>query len=271
MKIKCEYCGSFISDTDEKCPNCGGTNSHLARSAKGVPKTIAELKAFCAERKMPLEKMRFFLGVDYKKPKAFGIYEDEDGNFVVYKNKADGSRAVRYSGKDEAYAVNEIFQKLRSEVQLRKKSGTATAPDSSARSMYKKGRSAGYIICAVFLAITLFFGIVVTYETFHTPDKGYYEYCGGCYYNDYDSWYYYDTGSNSWTPTTVDTQLSDNYGDYWLSVDYSADYNAADFQDSQYYSATTDEDWSDDDWDDDDFDYDYDSWDSGSTDWDSDW
>lgn len=58
MKIKCEYCGSCISDTGEKCPNCGGTNFHLMRSAEKMPKTIEELWAFCNAHKLPLEKMR---------------------------------------------------------------------------------------------------------------------------------------------------------------------------------------------------------------------
>lgn len=117
MQIKCEYCGAYFSDTQEKCPTCGAPNNQLKRTASSVPTTIEELKAFIAEKGIPAEKIRFFIGVDYKEPKAFGIYKDEmTGNFVVYKNKADGSRAVRYEGKDEAYAVNEIYQKLRDEI-----------------------------------------------------------------------------------------------------------------------------------------------------------
>ena len=90
------------------------------RSADGVPKTIEELKAFAKAKNLPLEEMRFFIGVDYKEPKGFGIYEDQDGNFIVYKNKGDGTRAERYRGKDEAYAVNEIYQKMKTEVQIRR-------------------------------------------------------------------------------------------------------------------------------------------------------
>ena len=29
MKVKCDYCGSFIEDTDETCPHCGGVNEHV--------------------------------------------------------------------------------------------------------------------------------------------------------------------------------------------------------------------------------------------------
>ncbi|NLL63674.1 MAG: hypothetical protein GX241_05505 [Ruminococcaceae bacterium] len=126
MKQQCEYCDFMIDDTDEVCSNCGAPNEHVVRAATGVPQTIEELKAFCAEKNLPLEKMRFFIGEDYKEPKAFGIFEDAQGDFVVYKNKADGSRAIRYEGKDESYAVNEIYQKLKAEINERR----AKAPAS---------------------------------------------------------------------------------------------------------------------------------------------
>lgn len=117
MQIKCDYCGAYFADTEEQCPTCGAPNNQLRRTATSVPLTIEELQKFIAEKNIPAEKIRFFIGVDYKEPKAFGIYKDEmTGNFVVYKNKSDGTRAVRYEGKDEAYAVNEIYQKLREEI-----------------------------------------------------------------------------------------------------------------------------------------------------------
>ncbi|MBR3275251.1 MAG: hypothetical protein IKG08_01380 [Eubacterium sp.] len=119
MRVKCEYCGSYILDTDETCPSCGAPNEHMARSASGIPKTIGELRAFAEKHNLPLEKMRFFIGEDYRGAKAFGIYEKPGGIFVVYKNKADGSRAVRYEGTDEAYAVNELYLKMKQEVDKR--------------------------------------------------------------------------------------------------------------------------------------------------------
>jgi len=39
-----------------------------------------------------------------RQPKTIGIYKDEKGEFVVYKNKANGVRSVRYKGPDEAIA-----------------------------------------------------------------------------------------------------------------------------------------------------------------------
>ena len=116
MQIKCTYCGQFISDTDPVCPYCAAPNELLKRASDGIPRTMVELKAWALEKKYPIGAMRVFIGVDYREPRAYGIYQDEaTGNFSVYKNKADGSRAIRYEGKDEAYAVNELYMKIKEE------------------------------------------------------------------------------------------------------------------------------------------------------------
>ena len=98
MKKVCDYCSSQYDDTLEKCPNCGAPNDNV-RKASGVPTTIEQLKQWYVDHHLPPEETtRFFIGKDIKEPKAFGIYKDDSGDFVVYKNKADGSRAVRYKG-----------------------------------------------------------------------------------------------------------------------------------------------------------------------------
>lgn len=117
MQIKCKYCGNYIKDTDKVCLNCGATNENLNTETNETPKTIEELKAWYKERNLPDETItRFFIGKDIREPKAFGIYEKEEGYFVVYKNKDTGIRVIRYEGQDEAYAVNELYLKLRSEI-----------------------------------------------------------------------------------------------------------------------------------------------------------
>lgn len=253
MKIKCDWCGSYMEDTQEKCENCGAVNEHMPRGAASVPKTIEELKAFCEARKLPLQEMRFFLGVDYKEPKAFGIYQDNNGDFVVYKNKADGTRAVRYRGRDQAYAVNELYQKMKAEVMNQK----AHAMNKQQRARKKESNAKSIVIIALVVILVIMF--VVKFM----PDKGYYEYEGSYYYYDSDDWYWYNTAAEAWYPTQVDSELSGHYSDYHLSdFDYE-DYGVSDFTQSEYYS---DSDWdSDDDWD---FGG---SWDSDFSDWDSDW
>ena len=115
-KVRCDYCGGYIQDTDERCPNCGAVNENYKRVVSDTPQTIEELKDWYRARNLPPEETtRFFIGKNIKEARAFGIYE-ENGQYIVYKNKGDGSRAIRYQGTDEAYAVNELYLKLKEEI-----------------------------------------------------------------------------------------------------------------------------------------------------------
>ena len=117
MKIKCNYCGAMIDETAKSCPNCGAPLSGANRTADEQPKTIEELQAWYVAHPLPPENItRFFIGKDIREPKAFGIYKNEVGDCVVYKNKSTGERAIRYQGADEAYAVNELYQRLKAEI-----------------------------------------------------------------------------------------------------------------------------------------------------------
>ena len=133
MRIQCDYCEQYYDEKEETCPFCGAVNRTAKRTADGVPRTVEELKAFAQRHNLPLEKMRFFIGENYTGPRAYGIYQDENnGSFIVYKNKSDGSRAVRYEGRDEAYAVNELYQKMKTEVAGQKARLAAGKGSSSA-------------------------------------------------------------------------------------------------------------------------------------------
>ncbi len=155
-KVICDYCGSYIDSTAEKCPNCGAVNNGFQRVTNDTPTTIEELKSWYAAKKLPPENVtRFFIGKDVHEARAFGIYKDSDGDFVVYKNKADGTRAVRYEGKDEAYAVNEIYLKLKAEIlqQKERKQNTTPARNNTYKKTSKNSDSTEYIVTAVILAI----------------------------------------------------------------------------------------------------------------------
>ena len=149
MEIKCEYCGSIIKETDEKCPYCGATNQAVKRTADHTPKTIEELQQWYQARNLPpYEVTRFFIGINYTQPKAFGIYR-EGQNVIVYKNKANGERAIRYQGTDEAYAVNELYLKLKEEILNQKEHNRA----GNVRSSYGNNRkpvSTGKVIGRTF-------------------------------------------------------------------------------------------------------------------------
>ena len=265
----CEYCGAVIRSTDRECPACGAPNpsfvpepAPVRSRSGGVPQTIEELQAFCADRGMPLQRMRFFIGRDERSPKAFGIYRDGD-EFVVYKNKSDGSRAVRYRGPDEAYAVKELYDKLKEE--HAKRAGTTPSRSSSGtrsasydrRKAAKKPQLYILFIIALMLAAYFLLGSVG-----HWKD-GYYRYNDDLYYRYGSSWYV-DDGYGDWTESYYFPDP--DYGEYYEGRSYDDSWGASDFKDSWYWE---DAHSSDSDWDYDD--YDYDSWDSGDTDWDSDW
>ena len=273
MDVKCDYCDGFYEDQLENCPNCGATNKNIRRVSNQIPKTIEELKQYCVDNKVPTAQMHFHIGEDYKGAKAFGIYRDGE-NVIVYKNKSDGSRAVRYNGKDEAYAVNEIYQKMRSEYANHKAANTSSMRSSASQprrqnpQAQKKNRLKRLLTAAIILgAVILFFVAMAA-----IPNNGYYTYGGNHYYNQSGSWYMYDDYYDDWMPSE---RPVDNVNDYYDSSYYSSDYGGYDFSDSSYYVEPSYSSDSDSSWDDDDS---WDSWDSGSdwswdsgSDWDSDW
>ena len=106
----CPYCGTSARTDENKCPNCGAPNENytLPGAVSPEPKSIPELREYCGAREIPLREMRFFIGENYTKPRAYGIFQDGQ-DFVVYKNKADGQRFIRYRGRDEAHAVRELW------------------------------------------------------------------------------------------------------------------------------------------------------------------
>lgn len=272
MKIICDYCGSIIDEDNEVCPNCGGTLDGVHRFAGEQPRTIEELKEWYIARNLPSEEVtRFFIGKDIREPRAFGIYQDVGGDFVVYKNKANGERAVRYQGTDEAYAVNELYQKLKGEIADRKsESATRRYYDNTSETVEKKKSQMGSRMAAMYgicMAVPIVMGLALGIMD-NTPSRGYYQYEDDTYYYQNSSWYYYDDESDDWSyinESEVPQEVaSDDKGEYQI---YNHD--GARFEDSIWYVEDTYDD--SDDWDDD---YDWDSgsdWDSGGTDWDSDW
>ena len=272
MADKCEYCGKRLNPSDEVCPGCGAPNPGFApgtdASATGEqdPRTIKELRSWCERHNLPLAQMRFFLGENHQGPKAFGIYQDEQGKFVVYKNKADGSRAVRYTGYDEAYAVSQLYEKMKQEIAARKSYKAAMGSGSSRQSTSRRG-SSGLSRIWIFGAIALVLIGGSVFKRFTNRHNGYYQYQGDYYYRQGSDWYTYDSFSG-WIPALLDTgsELLTDYGDYYVGSDYEGDYDYSDFSDSRYYDSDSgsdsDSSW---DWDSDD------DWDSDFTDWDSDW
>lgn len=259
----CTYCGTALSPGDEICPSCGAPNLDYTPGGEGgtrKPRTIEELRSFCASKGMPLEKMRFFIGVDEPSPRCFGIYR-QGNRFIVYKNKSDGSRAVRYDGPDEAYAVNELYEKLLEEHRLRQGGSSghvAGAARSGARRRNSRLRT--LLIVAIILVVLLY--QFAGTKLIHRKD-GYYRWEDRTYYRYGSSWYVDSDYYDDWVET--DSFPLEDYGSYYLGDDYDDSWGGSDFTESSAWSSIQDSD-SDSDWD-----TDYSDWDSGDTDWDSDW
>lgn len=277
MQIKCEYCGSYIEEKDEVCKQCGAVNANFKRSADGTPKTIEELKVWYKERNLPPEETtRFFIGKNYTGAKAFGIYE-ENGEFIVYKNKADGSRAVRYKGKDEAYAVNELYLRLKSEI-LNQKAHNIGKGEQVTKNP-KKDRVATFIGAVFTAAIVLVAGLAIFTAIKAAVDTvrdmpyagNYYSYGDDVYYCDSyvdNSFYMYDYDEQDYLPVEIPQEMYDNIQNYKFAAGEEWDNGLERFEDTemgQYVESLHDSSDSDYSWDS------SDSWDSGSTDWDSDW
>ena len=225
-KIKCEYCGDYLLDTEERCPHCGAVNENYTRVVKTTPKTIEELRSWYKARNLPPEETtRFFIGKNIKEPKAFGIYKDSNGNFIVYKNKADGQRAIRYKGKDEAYAVNELYLRLKEEIlnqksqNVKKRSASSSSrqvtQSTSVDDKKKQRRVTLIILAALFSTIlTITFGciaIIALMNNYSSASSGYYMsddnslyyFEGYAYSGDFEEnsyrWWSYDEEANLWS------------------------------------------------------------------------
>lgn len=278
---KCEYCGSTVRSDQVKCPNCDAPNPLYVVDNEGFvhnPKTIAELQEFCAERGMPLLRMRFFIGEDVREPKAFGIYRNSDGNFIVYKNKSDGTRNVRYNGPDEGVAVGEIYNKLIDECHKRgiypENNGQPGRPTRSFDEQMPRKRNRQIIKHKFLFWVIIFVLLVILCNVLN--DDGYYQYGSSLYYNSAGTWYEYDNDYYDWYPAGSSvSDLWDSSDDYYLGnswsdvTEYDDSYSYGySFEDSDYYDSGSS--W-DSDWDSDWSSSSYDSWDSGGSDWGSDW
>lgn len=228
-----------------------------------TPRTIQELKEWAEFNNLPLEDMRVFIGINYQYPKAFGIYKDPNtGEFIVYKNKADGSRSIRYSGSNEEIAVKELFFKMREMIRQQKANNAGS----------NNGNSVFSIICIVApLLIMLSITICVCMLSQSKRIKGYYSYNQNYYYFSVHDLYEWSETLNSWIESDEDYDILDSDDIYFYGNNYKNDYEDyfSDFSDSEYYQLEKelygDSDSNDDHWDSNQ------SWNDSLTDWDSDW
>ena len=215
-----------------------------------IPQTIEELRQYCLEQGMPLEKMRFFIGENKFEPKCFGIFREGE-QIIVYKNKENGSRAVRYQGYDEAEACRILYEKIQEEIAIRKSNTQAASPTRNSK--------ASVLIFVVIMIVI--FAVNILGRDRHR--QGYYRVDDDLLYCMDDTFYYYDNGWMLYGGAydTIDDYYYDDY-----SNDYYYDYYGDEyvpFEETEYYheesSSSSDNSAV------------FDSWDSNDTNWNSDW
>lgn len=201
--IRCTFCDNLMRETDLNCPFCGTPHNPAGGSAPSAPQTMYELRKFADAVGISLERIHFHLGEDYKGRCAFGMYRDEKtGNYVVYKNKDNGKRAIRYEGPDEAYAVNELYQKLKERMTMYRNN-----PMNRHTDLYKDpkpdlvnmGSTKTGIIIVVIVTVFIILLYMLSYSIGYIPNSG-----GGGSSTRYESSYdndsdysYSDWGSDS--------------------------------------------------------------------------
>ena len=281
MKVRCEYCKNYIDDSEEKCPKCGAVNKDYRRTAYEMPASIEEFKQWYKDRNLPpYETTRFFIGEDCKEPKAFGVYKDpQSGRYIVYKNKEDGSRAIRYEGKDEKYAVNELYLKLKEEVGYQKNlnySSTDKSDSSTYSTPYgipkKPWISVALVLSVIFVAAVMFGNIGIGSRG-TGPSRGYYNINGTEYYYVNGNWYWYK--DDSWLQTST-PEYDGTLTSYYDKRYFDGSSSFPDIKSSSIYDTSWDvyDSWSSTSSWDSDLDWDYGgTWDVdyGGIDWNSDW
>jgi hypothetical protein len=229
--------------------------------------TINQIYEFAEKHNMDrlrLENMGFYIGYKAYTPKSYGIYRDEPtGEFVVYKNKADGTHVEHYRGFDEAYAVRCIMDKLNDAISYNKRKAYSNGSGGSRKRVRRLS------LTVIIISICFILGIFM-FVLGNRHKNGYYlDDDGDVYYLLQNTMYGFDYYDDTWYV------LSDYYmDDYeYYGNDYYFDDPAYDFSNTYYYEDYVE---SSNNYDDDSYDYDYDDdwdsdWDSGWDDWDSDW
>ena len=272
--------------------------------------SIQDIKNLAEKHNIPLTEMRFFVGENYTEPKAFGIYE-ENGEFIVYKNKDNGQRAIRYQGTDEAEAAqtklrqknadwwqhqedlaenNEYVKEYTKEINKRYPKTTKIHQllKAAYNSFMKDWEYYLWLLFIFYLLVAAVYNIHLYYEHYKEIENnhpnissGYYVNNDDLYYYNYPTWYIWNSGS--WDRYEYN-YLVDDYSDWTYSDDvyddtYEIKEDFIDFSEyketyslpSDDYDSIWSQDW-DNNYDDNDFySYDFSDWSSSDTDWSSDW
>ena len=216
-----------------------------------------------------LEQMRFFIGERRNEPCCFGVYQDGEV-WVVYKMKSSGEYVERYRGNEEE-AFQIIYDKIHSEIQLRRAKGKIQGDGSGQPRKRKTNLFSAFITILVVAIFVVLISFAIRNQITRHRD-GYYTVNDTLYYETHDDWYYYDDYYDDWYYVSSPQDWWYDEGVYSSYYDYGYGYSWEDSTWADDYTSYNDNNWNnddDDDWGSDD--WDTGDWDAGDTDWDSDW
>lgn len=253
MDQKIVYRPDLAEDATEFCPLCGAPVAPVEEPApepaapaqpETTPRTVEELMALCASHDVPPVSQRFFIGADEKDTPGYGLFLDEFGDYVFYHNHSSGDRAIRYKGRDEGYAVEEMYRRMKAAhlfyrpVARQENSSrsvhhhTHSSQSRHRRQQIRRRRWAIAIAAVVVLCCVA--AVVLRWRALQ-PKDGYYHYQGRYYYLQHRQWYAYDSVMDKWGETEANPTIVANYQVYYRSTYYWEGSPVSDFCASGFY------------------------------------
>lgn len=226
----CGFCGQSIPDGLEVCPNCGApvSESEAGLPRREGPRSLDELKEYCREQRLSPEKLLFSIGRDSDEPRVNGIFQEPGGDYVVFRNKSDGTRLERYRGTDEEEAVQTLYPRLRDELERQR-----SAAFAASRGAGPVRRRSGCLSRPLLIIIVLVVVCSLVFTFFDKrPSNGYYRFNEVYYYCEGGDWYYYSSSMLDWLPAgSLDPELKDNFKDFFQSSVYLESFPVPDYND----------------------------------------
>lgn len=252
MDKKMVYRPDLAEDAEEFCPLCGAPvvmeeetlEQDNTPEQEVVPETIAALRELCVSRSVDAESRGFFLDSNREHHGGYGIYLDNDGDFVFYKNHSSGEKSIRYKGKDEAYAVRELYGRMKKDGCFPLTVKKNQPKENSSHGHHRSGSSGKHrrvqrkkrVVIAVALLLVLAVSAAAVYVWYaNQPKDGYYHYHDDYYYLQKGSWYCYNSVMEKWEPVIPEAILMTNHKVYYRSIYYWEGSYITDFKDSGFY------------------------------------
>ena len=254
MDKKMVYRPDLAEDATEFCPLCGAPVAPEEKSEpeaspaqpETAPRTVEELLALCASFEADPAAYHFYIGEDEKDAVGYGLFVDEFGDYVFYHNHRNQQRSIRYKGRDEAYAVGELYRRMKEArvfyrpVSRQEEGGERRHHHSHSGQSGRQRRKARRIRLAVAIGAAVVVccvaAVVLRWRALQ-PKDGYYHCQGRYYYLQQHQWYAYDSVMDNWEKTDANPTIVANHQAYYRSIYYWEGSPVSDFRDSGYYDS----------------------------------